>query len=214
MKEKTDSHINSLLERYPELATCRHSIIEVFNIIRDCYQAGGKVLVCGNGGSAADAEHICGELMKGFLKKRPLDNALKEKIHRLDAERGLYIGEHLQQGLPAIPLYNIGLFTAFINDVVADLVYAQQVVGLGKPGDVLWGISTSGNAKNVFYALITARAIGLKTVGLTGEKGGKMAGACDAVIKVPSNCTPDIQEYHLPVYHCLCKMLEEEFFEI
>jgi D-sedoheptulose 7-phosphate isomerase len=177
-----------------------------FVMLRDCYRAGGKLLLCGNGGSASDAEHWAGELLKGFARLRPLSG---------DERAGLPVemASKLQGALPAIPLTGFpSLATAFGNDVDPSLTYAQLVWGLGKPGDVLVGISTSGNARNVCAAMEVARVRGLHSIGLTGAGGGRLALLADLCLRVPAVETYRVQEYHLPIYHCLCLMLEDEFF--
>jgi D-sedoheptulose 7-phosphate isomerase len=201
-----NKHLTWLIERHPALECCADDIARAFEIMRDSFRAGGKTLFCGNGGSAADAEHWCAELMKGFEKKRPLDAALKS---RLPGD----VADVLQGALPAIPLTGfISLSTAFANDVRGDLIFAQMVLGLGRPGDVLVGISTSGNSKNVCHALEVAKARDLKTIGLTGRGGGRVVELSDVAISVPAIRTCEVQEYHLPVYHCISLMLEDEFF--
>ena len=213
LAEKTEEILDGMIIRYPVLRACRTEIQQSFEALAQCYLNGGKVLVCGNGGSAADAEHIVAELMKGFLKKRELSSVLKNALRERDPETGNVLAVKLQNSLPAISLtFNTTLNTAFANDVDPDLVFAQQVLGYGKKGDILIGISTSGNAKNVYNALFTAKTLGLKCIGLTGQSGGKMAVLCDIIIKVPNTITPEIQELHLPIYHTLCAMLEENFF--
>lgn len=208
-----ERYLEELLERYPVLKTEEASIREVYEILKNCYEAGGKLLIAGNGGSCADAEHIVGELMKGFVKKRPVTEMLTESLRRVDPELGAELAGKLQRGLPAIALTgHPGLTTAFINDVDGSMSYAQQVLGYGKPEDVFLGISTSGNSKNVKLAAITARAMGLKIVGLLGRDGGCIRPLCDAAVVVPEQETYKIQELHLPVYHALCLMLEEHFF--
>jgi D-sedoheptulose 7-phosphate isomerase len=202
-----------LIRKYPELESCAASIMQAFEAIRQSYRSGGKLLVCGNGGSAADSEHIVGELMKGFMYKRPVSANQREKFLKMFPDNGGYLADQLQGALPAISLVSqTSLATAFINDQSADMVYAQQVFGYGKPGDVLVGLSTSGNSKNVVHALQVARVLGLTTIGLSGQGGGKMNELCDVLIRVPYESTPDIQERHLPIYHALCMMLEQEFF--
>ncbi len=174
--------------------------------ISACFERGGKLLLCGNGGSAADCAHIAGELAKGFLKKRPLPEALRDAI-------GEDWTQKLQGGLPALDLCaNSGLMTAIINDIEGDSVFAQQVAAYGRKGDVILGISTSGNAENVGRALKTARAMGLYTIGMTGESGGKMKACCDLLLNVPETETYKIQEKHLPLYHRLCILIEERLF--
>ena len=206
--------LDELIKRYPILERVREDIDVVYGILERCYENGGKLLIAGNGGSAADAEHIVGELMKGFVKRRPVTEEMKEALEKADPVRGKELSEKLQGGLPAIALVDhAALSTAFANDVDGMLSYAQQVNGYGKPGDVFLGISTSGNAENVMYAAVTAKAKGMKVVGLTGKDGGKLAGIADAVVIVPEMETYKIQELHLPVYHALCLMLEHRFYE-
>jgi D-sedoheptulose 7-phosphate isomerase len=205
--------LEGLLARYPALASCRGEIVSAFRTLEGCFAGGGKLLVCGNGGSSADADHIVGELMKGYLKARPLPQRLREALAARDPELGQPLASRLQGALPAVNISaQSALSTAFANDVSAELVFAQQVLGLGRPGDVLLGISTSGGARNVLAALAAARACGLATIGLTGKAGGKMPGLCDVLIRVPAALTYEVQELHLPVYHCLCAMIEERFF--
>ena len=214
MKASTKKSLDILFNRYPALEPCRDDILAATASICASYHAGGKLIVCGNGGSAADAEHIVGELMKGFLKKRPLTEELRQKIKAAFPQDADYLSQNLQGALPALSLVNqIALGTAFANDQAADLVFAQQVLGLGKEGDVLLAISTSGNSKNVVYAVEAARVCGLKTVALTGRSGGRLKGISDITIAVPDDETYRIQELHLPVYHALCAAAEEEFFE-
>ena len=215
MDAKLQKHIDLLIERYPSLAVCKDDIIQAYDIIAECYSNGNKLLIAGNGGSCADANHIVGELMKGFKLKRKCSAQFAEKLKNIDNTRGAELAESLQGGLPAIALDgHQGLNTAFINDVAGGglLTYAQQVYGYGKAGDVFLGISTSGNSKNVMNATVVARAIGIKVIGLTGAKGGELATVADVAIKVPSTETYMIQELHLPVYHTICLMLEEHFF--
>ena len=206
--------LDELIKRYPILERVREDIDVVYGILERCYENGGKLLIAGNGGSAADAEHIVGELMKGFVKRRPVTEEMKEALEKADPVRGKELSEKLQGGLPAIALVDhAALSTAFANDVDGMLSYAQQVNGYGKPGDVFLGISTSGNAENVMYAAVTAKAKGMKVVGLTGKDGGKLAGIADAAVIVPEMETYKIQELHLPVYHALCLMMEHRFYE-
>lgn len=207
------SHFDELVRRYPVLKACAPQIEAAFDLMVACFAAGGKLLICGNGGSAADSDHIVGELMKGFLSRRPLPADVRARLAAADPEVGPMLAETLQGALPAINLTaGSSLLSAFGNDVTPEHGFAQAVYGHGRPGDVLLGISTSGNAANVRAALCVARAQGLKTIGLTGRTGGKMAGRCDVLIAVPVDGTSEIQELHLPVYHCLCAMLEARFF--
>ena len=206
--------LNSLIKKYPQLAHIKENISEAAEMLIQCYSTGGKVLVCGNGGSCSDADHIVGELMKGFEKKRPVKSALAEKLAGIGGERGRYLSEKLQQGLPAISLtVHNALITAVANDIDGDLIFAQQVIGYGNPGDILIGLSTSGNSQNVIDAIIAAKAKGMKVIGMTGETGGKMKPFCDVLIPVPETRTLSVQELHLPVYHTLCLMIENHFFE-
>jgi phosphoheptose isomerase len=213
MKERTKEILNSLFYRHPNLDVCKNSIISSYSMIKNCFKNHGKVMVCGNGGSAADSEHIVGELMKGFILKRPLEAKMIEMLQYCWPGDWKYLAEKLQGALPAISLVNqYALVTSLINDISADMVYAQQVNGYAKSGDVLIGISTSGNSKNIINAVMVAKVLGVKTLGFTGENGGKMKEICDLVIKVPSIVTYQVQEYHLPVYHAICAMVESEFF--
>jgi D-sedoheptulose 7-phosphate isomerase len=206
-------HLDELMHRYPALAANRAAIEAAFRALCDCYASGGKLLVCGNGGSAADADHIVGELMKGYLKRRPVAEELRARLRTADPALGQALAECLQGSLPAVNLTaGSALLSAFGNDVRPELAYAQAAFGHGRKGDVLLGISTSGNASNVRSALVVGRAVGMTSVGLTGKGGGAMAALCDILIAVPAARTFEIQELHLPVYHCLCAMIEERFF--
>lgn len=195
------NYIETLIARFPELRVCADAIEQTVNAICDMKAVDGKVLLCGNGGSAADCEHISGELLKGFLKKRPYlqeDEAFAK----------------LQQGIAAIPLSSLSsALSAFANDVDAELVFAQLVGALGTKNDRFWAISTSGNSKNVVAAAKTAKAIGMQTIALTGKGGGALAEICDIVIAVPETETYRIQELHLPVYHAICAECENRLFE-
>lgn len=207
------AYLDTLIERYPMLKSCKNDLTEAYCLLRDSYKAGGKLLIAGNGGSAADAEHITGELMKSFKKKRPLSNDMKEKLQSADKVMGAYLGEVLEHPLPAIALVgHEALSTAFLNDKEGTAVFAQQLLGFGKKGDVFLGISTSGNSRNVLYAAVTAKAMGIAVIALTGASGGKLAALADVVVCVPETETFKVQELHLPVYHCLCLMLEDYFF--
>ena len=204
--------LDTLIVRYPLLYASRNEIASAFELLRQSYQQGGKLLLCGNGGSAADAEHIVGELMKSFSKERKLDESIKNCLVASSKKFGPRLAQCLQPGLPAISLTcHSALNTAFANDVDPDLIFAQQVLGYGKKGDVLMGISTSGNSKNVLNAMVTARSLGLPVLGLSGRKGGGFNDYCDIVIRVDAEITPEVQELHLPVYHALCEMLEQFF---
>ena len=212
--EKQIKHIDELIARYPILAPCREDILRAYEVLEACYGGGRKLLVAGNGGSAADSEHIVGELMKEFKLKRKIFANQAEAMQQIDPEMGRILAENLQGALPAISLCeHSGLNTAFMNDSGEPaLIFAQQVNGYGRAGDVFLGISTSGNSKNILYAAIAAKAKGLKVIGLTGQKESRLQGLADVCIRVPETETYKIQELHLPVYHALCMMLEEHFF--
>lgn len=213
MDTRLIKHIDTLIDRYPKLIVCKEDIIRAYEILQEAYCNERKLLVCGNGGSASDSEHIVGELMKEFKLKRKVYAGQAEAMKSIDPEMGATLAENLQGALPAICLTgHSSLTTAFMNDANADLVFAQQVNGYGKANDVFLGISTSGNSKNVCYAAITAKSKGLKVIGLTGAKESKMTVLGDVCIRVPETETYKIQELHLPVYHCLCLMLEDHFF--
>ena len=208
-----EEQLNLLIERYPKLAVCKEDIKNAYDLLEAAYSNGRKLLVCGNGGSASDSEHIVGELMKEFKLKRKVYSDQAAALKEIDPELGQVLADNLQGALPAICLTgHSSLTTAFMNDANADLVFAQQVNGYGKAGDVFLGISTSGNSKNVLYAAVNAKAKGLKVIGLTGAKESKLMKYADVCIRVPETETYKIQEFHLPVYHCLCLMLEEKFF--
>lgn len=206
-------HIDETIERYPLLSCCRQDMADAFFLLSDIYEKGAKLLVAGNGGSAADSEHIAGELMKKFRLSRPISPELAKKLREVDPERGRKLAENLERSLTVIPLVaHETLTTAYFNDVDSEGVFAQQLCGYGKSGDVFLGISTSGNSENIINTAVCAKAMGIKVIALTGKTGGKLAGFADISIKVPETETYRIQELHLPVYHCLCMMLEERFF--
>lgn len=207
--------INELLNRYSSLCECKEDIEKAAKAIIECYENGGKLLLCGNGGSCADCEHIVGEMMKGFLKKRPLNDSkkaeMKSKCDLVDDE----LLSKLQCGLPAVAIPSINaLNSAFCNDVDPELVYAQPLMSLAKENDILIGISTSGNSKNVFGAVKVAKALGIKVIGLTGKKCGKLKETADICICAPETETFKIQELHLPIYHYICAAVEEHFFQV
>lgn len=210
---RLQKHIDLLMERHPALEACKQDIVDAYLIMEECYENGGKLLVAGNGGSAADSEHIAGELMKRFKIQRPVSDEYAKKLVEIDPERGPCLAKNLERSLMAIPLVaHEALTTAYINDVDGLGVFAQQLMGFGREGDVFLGISTSGNSKNIMNATVVARASGIKVIGLTGATGGELAAVSDVAVKVPETETYMIQELHLPVYHCLCLMLEDRFF--
>jgi len=211
MKKTTEQIVEKLYSRYPDLSDL--PILEAIKEIIGCYNRENKLLICGNGGSAADALHIVGELMKGFLLSRRLDNKKQLEIREKFPDSAEYLIDNLQRTLPAISLVSeTALLTAYANDKAPDLSFAQQVLGHGKFADVLIAISTSGNSNNVVYAAQIAKVQGMKIISLTGEGGGKLRGISDILINVPSNETYIIQEYHLPIYHTICAAVENEFF--
>lgn len=210
---KLNNHIDLLITRYPILESCRDDLINAYLIMEEAYENDGKLLIAGNGGSAADSEHIAGELMKRFKTPRPVTEDFARKLIEIDPDRGPALAKNLERGLMAIPLVaHEALTTAYINDVDGLGVFAQQLFGYGREGDVFLAISTSGNSKNVINATVVARALGIKVIGLTGAKGGELARVADVAVKVPETETYMIQELHLPVYHCWCLMLEDHFF--
>lgn len=213
MEARIQKHLDELISRYPQLAVCKDDIEAAYVVMEEAYSTDHKLLIAGNGGSAADSEHIAGELMKRFKTPRPAPQDFKDRLIAIDSERGPGLAKNLERGLMAIPLVaHEALTTAYINDVDGLGVFAQQLYGFGRPGDVFLGISTSGNSKNVMSATVVARALGIKVVGLTGASGGELAKVADVVIRVPETETYKIQELHLPVYHALCLMLEDRFF--
>lgn len=213
MEKRLEIHLDDLIQRYPKLEVCRKEIANAYIILETAYSNGRKLLVSGNGGSASDSEHIVGELMKEFKLKRRVYQEQAEEMRKISSELGEVLAENLQGALPAISLTgHSSLTTAFMNDSEPELIFAQQVNGYGKPGDVYLGISTSGNSKNVLYAAVTAKSKGLMVIGLTGQRENRLMKYADVCIRVPETETYKIQELHLPVYHCLCMMLEDKFF--
>lgn len=207
-------YIDELVVRYSSLSVCKEQIEKATNTLIKSYENGGKLLVAGNGGSAADSDHICGELLKSFVKIRKPEEKFLSQLTDIDNSTGEYLKDKLQGSLPAVALTNqSALMTASLNDVDGNVMFAQQVMGLGKAEDVFLGISTSGNSKDVIYAVVVAKAKGLKTIALTGKSGGKLKDLCDISIVVPENETFKIQELHLPVYHAICLEVEEYFFK-
>lgn len=213
LEPKLVKHIDLLVERYPKLSAARQEIIDAYLLMEESYENGGKLLIAGNGGSAADSEHIAGELMKRFKILRPVSKEYADKLKEVDPVRGAELSKNLECSLMAIPLVaHEALTTAYINDVDGLGVFAQQLFGYGCEGDVFLGISTSGNSKNIMNATVVARASGIKVVGLTGAKGGELAKVADVAVRAPETETYMIQELHLPIYHCWCLMLEDHFF--
>jgi D-sedoheptulose 7-phosphate isomerase len=213
MKACTSEFIADFFARHEDLKPLQEKILQAGNVLMEAFRQGNQVLLCGNGGSCADCDHIAGEFLKGFLLKRPVHAELKEALAQY-GESGVALGMKLQQGLPAISLTaHAGAISAFSNDVDPEMVYAQQVLAYGKPGDVLIGISTSGNAKNVLGAARAAKVRGAAVIGLTGMKESKLSAVADVCIRVPDTETYRIQEYHLPVYHWLCALVEEAMFD-
>lgn len=214
-KEKNDVlfHIDELCERYPSLAAVKEDMARAFRRMAECYECGGKLLIAGNGGSAADAEHIVCELMKGFKKRRRCPDELAGLLEQSSRMYGGFLAERLQGSLPAIALSAQTAFaTAYANDVDGAAFFAQQVYGYGRSGDALLVLSTSGNSRNIIYAAVTAKALGLPVIALTGQAVSELSAIADISIMAPETETYKIQEYHLPIYHCICQMLEEYFF--
>lgn len=208
-----EKHIDLLMRRYPILEPVRQELINAYLVMEECYVHDGKLLIAGNGGSAADSEHIAGELMKRFKIPRPITPEMANRLKVVDPVRGAELSGKLERALMAIPLVaHEALSTAYSNDVDGPSVFAQQLFGFGRKGDAFLAISTSGNSKNIMNATVVARAIGMSVIGLTGKNGGELAQVADVAIKVPETETYMVQELHLPVYHCLCLMLEDRFF--
>lgn len=213
LDNRLNKHIDLLIERHPSLEECRTDIVAGYKIMEKCYEGDGKILIAGNGGSAADSEHIAGELMKRFKSPRPVTDEFAKKLIEIDPVRGEELSRNLERSLMAIPLVaHEALTTAYINDVDGLGVFAQQLFGFGREGDIFLGISTSGNSRNIMSATVVARALGIKVVALTGKSGGELAKVADVAVRVPETETYMIQELHLPVYHCWCLMLEDRFF--
>lgn len=213
MEQRIAAHLQFLVERYPALTECEAEIAAAYELMAASYAHGGKLLIAGNGGSAADAEHIVGELMKGFVKPRRVSKEYADRLTAAHPELGRVLTENLQCALPAIALDgHPALSTAYINDCAPLLSFAQQVNGYGREDDVFLGISTSGNSKNLLYAATVAKAKGMKVIGLTGRRDSELSRMADVCVKAPQSETYRIQEFHLPIYHCLCLMLEERFF--
>lgn len=213
MKERTQSFVTSFFDRHPDLLCIREPILKAAALWTEVLGSGGKILLCGNGGSCADCDHIAGELLKGFLLKRPVSSDFQDKLAQY-GDFGVEISGKLQHGLPAISLCaHSAPISAFANDVDGDLVFAQQVFAYGQPGDILVGISTSGNSKNVSAAMMVANAKGLHTMALAGRDGGRIGQLAEIAVIAPEQETYLIQEYHLAIYHLLCAMVEYELFE-
>lgn len=213
MREIAKNELTQLMHRRPELEPCREALIAATELLIEVYRNGGKLLCCGNGGSAADAAHIVGELMKSFCLPRPVTADEKSALLAASNQNGAMLAENLHRALPAISLAGeISLSTAFANDAVPQLTFAQQVFGLGSAGDALLAISTSGNSENCVYAAETAKAKGMRVIALTGAKESVLSGIADLTVKAPETETYRIQECHLPLYHALCLALEAEFF--
>lgn len=217
MKKKEKNSIqlmDELFERYPQLISCKEDFIKAYECLKSSYSSNGKLLAAGNGGSAADSEHIVGELMKSFLFNRKINSDFQKELTQKFGDEGEQLAGKLEGALSAIPLTSMpALTSAFANDVDAAVSFAQMLYGYGRSGDVFLGISTSGNSKNIVYALMAAKALGIHSIALTGGNGGKCKSLADIVICVPESETFKIQELHLPIYHALCSMLEADFFE-
>jgi len=205
--------LTELMTRYPQLACCKEALEQTMELLRNMFRSGGKLLCCGNGGSAADCEHIVGELMKGFLLPRPMTGEMAQTLEAMFPEDAAAFQKAMQRGIPAISLPSqVAVLSAYVNDVDPEYFYAQLVQGYGKKEDVLLCISTSGNSKNVVRAAQMAKALGIRSFALTGGRDCKLDGLCDVVIKVPETETFKVQELHLPVYHFICAQLEEELY--
>lgn len=211
---KEEDILHDMIKRFPDLEGNKEDIREAYEAIIHCYSNQGKLLLCGNGGSCADADHIVGELMKSFERRRPIDKKLKDSLKSISGERGAFLAESLQKALPAISLNaHSALYSAISNDMDANLVFAQQVAAYGQKNDVLIAMSTSGNSQNIVDAAIAAKAAGLRVIGLTGQNGGRLKPYCDIAICVPATTTAEIQEFHQPIYHTICRIVENRFFK-
>ena len=214
MKETVKKHLEELVERYPSLKACKKDIEKAYLLLEKAYDNDKKLLIAGNGGSAADSEHMAGELMKRFKINRPIDKKFADKLKAVDKTRASRLVKNLEKPLRAVPLTShISITTAYMNDADASGVFAQQMLGFGDKGDVFLAISTSGNSENIIAACVVAKALGIKIIGLTGENKCELDKFADICIKVPEKETYKIQELHLPVYHCLCLMLETNYFK-
>lgn len=210
---KPEWYLEDLMKRYPILSKIRQPMEEAYQIMKQVFENDKKLLIAGNGGSAADSGHIAGEMMKRFQIARPVPKKITDKLKEIDLKRGKVLSENLEQALMAIPLIGQeALMTAYMNDVDCLGVFAQQLYGYARAGDVFLGISTSGNSENIIYAAITAKAMGIKVIALTGNMGGELAQMADCAVIVPETEVYKIQELHLPIYHCWCHMLELYFF--
>ena len=213
LESRQEENLNRLIRRHPHLKSIREAIAGAYLLMEETYEKGGKLLLAGNGGSAADAEHMAGELMKRFRLPRPISKVFTEKLKKADPERGAVLAKNLESPLTAIPLTGRdALATAYLNDVGGTGMFAQQVFGLGRTGDVFLGISSSGESESVIDAAVVARAMGMRIIALTGAAGGRLAEEADIAVRAPETETYRIQELHLPIYHCWCLMLEEKFF--
>jgi D-sedoheptulose 7-phosphate isomerase len=208
-----DPTLQTLYRKYPDLTAISSDIDQAAQLLVASYRAGGKVLICGNGGSAADAEHLVGELMKSYISPRPIPESLRKTLAGANPEYGPYLADHLQGALPAISLVSqVGLLTAIANDIAADMIFAQQVYGYGRPGDLLIAISTSGNSRSVLRAAEVARALNMAVLGFSNRTGGALAPLCTVCVRAPADLTADAQERHLAIYHALCAMIEQAMF--
>lgn len=215
LNEELKRHVENLIRRYPKLETIEGEIINAYLMLEECYKQQGKLLIAGNGGSAADSEHMAGELMKKFRLDRPVSKEFAERLKSIDPEKGENLARNLECSLTAMSLVTQeALTTAYINDADGLGVFAQQLYGYGRKGDVFLGISTSGNSKNILNAAVVAKASDIKVIGLTGGDGGELVKVSDVSVCVPEWETYMIQELHLPIYHCWCLMLEEKFFGV
>lgn len=213
MKETVKKELDELIRRYPQLDVCKNDIEKAYLLLQKTYDEDHKLLIAGNGGSAADSEHIAGELMKRFKITRPISEELSKKLMAIDPQRGERLVRNLEMPLRAVPLTShIAITTAYMNDADATGVFAQQLLGFGDAGDVFLAISTSGNSENIISACVVAKALNIKIIGLTGEKPSKLSDYADICIQVPETETYKIQELHLPVYHALCLMLESNYY--
>ena len=213
LDDRLTKHVELLVRRYPSVKLIRDDIVSAYKMMEKCYERDGKLLIAGNGGSASDSEHMAAELMKSFKVSRKVNKDFAGRLQDIDERRGRLLAGCLERALPAMPLVSQGaLITAYLNDVGREGIFAQQLMGYGKAGDIFLGVSTSGNSKDIINAAVTAKAMGIEVIALTGKNGGELVKFADVAVKVPEEETYMIQELHLPVYHCWCLLLEESFF--
>lgn len=208
----TEKLLDAYCGKIAAAAAIREPLLKCIALLCDCFDSGGQLLICGNGGSCADADHIVGELVKGFKLDRPLAEPFAKAL-RAQGHDGILLAERLQNGFPVINLAaHSALLTAIVNDLGGEYIYAQQTAVYGRKGDILLGISTSGNSRDVLYAGLAAKAKGMQTIGLTGKSGGEMERQFDILLHADAEITEDIQDIHSAIYHAICACVEYQFW--